>query len=67
MTDQEKIQSAIETAVKYGSIDGAHHKAWVIDRMVRILAGSEYERIVSDASAGDEGPNTYEWDTGIPP
>ena len=26
---------------KYGQIDGAHHKQWVLDQMVRILKGTE--------------------------
>lgn len=58
---------AIELAVQYGGIDGAHHKAWVIDQMVRVLAGDEYEQIVTDAKAGEDGPDTYEWDEGIAP
>jgi hypothetical protein len=60
-------ESAIEVAVKYGGIDGAHHKAWVIDQMVRILAGSDYDKVVADAKSGEDGPDTYEWDTGIAP
>lgn len=45
-TEKERISDAIEMAVMYGGIDGAHHKNWVIDQMVRILAGDDYERIV---------------------
>jgi len=30
---------AIELAVRFGGIDGDHHKAWVIDQMVRALTG----------------------------
>lgn len=67
MSDQEKIQNAIEMAVKYGGIDGAHHKDWVIDQMVRILAGDNYEQVVKEACDGEDGPNTYDWDTGIAP
>jgi hypothetical protein len=36
---EQRIQSAIELAVRYGGIDGAHHKTWVIDQMVRALTG----------------------------
>jgi hypothetical protein len=67
MTDRRRIEAAIELAVKYGGIDGAHHKNWVIDQMVRALAGDDYARIVTEAKEGDYGPNTYEWDEGIPP
>lgn len=33
------VVRALELAVKYGGIDGDHHKAWVIDQMVRRLTG----------------------------
>lgn len=67
MTLEERIQAAIDLAVQYGGIDGAHHKTWVIDQMVRALAGDRYEQIVKDAKAGEDGPDTYEWDEGIAP
>jgi hypothetical protein len=63
----DKNREALELAIQYGQIDGAHHKAWVIDQMVRALAGDGYEKVVADACAGDEGPYTYSWDEGIPP
>lgn len=63
----DQIDQAIEIAVKYGGIDGDHHKAWVIDQMVRILAGDNYEQIVKDACDGEDGPDTYDWEVGIPP
>ncbi len=64
---QARIQEAIDLCVQYGGIDGAHHKDWVLDQMVRKLAGDRYEQIVKDACAGDDGPNTYTWDCGIAP
>lgn len=67
MTDAERIKQAITLAVQYGSIDGAHHKMWVIDQMVRALAGDRYETVVAEATAGEDGPDTYEWDCGIAP
>jgi hypothetical protein len=67
MTDNEKIEKAIELAVIYGGIDGAHHKDWLIDQMVRALAGDKYDQIVADACAGEDGPNTFTWDCGIAP
>lgn len=66
MTDREKIEAAIEIAFQYGGIDGAHHKAWVIDQMLRVLA-DDYNALVRDACDGEDGPNTYEWDEGIAP
>lgn len=67
MDASKRIESAIEIAVRFGGIDGAHHKTWVIDQMVRALAGEDYARIVRDACAGEDGPDTYEWDEGIAP
>jgi hypothetical protein len=67
MTDEQPIEAALRLAREYGGIDGAHHKAWVIDQMVRALTGDNYERFVADARAGEDGPNTYAWDVGIAP
>lgn len=36
---EDRVIAALEIAVKYGSVDGAHHKTWVIDQMVRALTG----------------------------
>lgn len=66
-TEKNKIDEAIELAVQYGGIDGSHHKDWVIDQMVRILAGDDYESIVANAKAGEDGPETYSWEEGIAP
>lgn len=63
----KRIDDAINIAVRYGGNDGSHHKAWVIDQMVRKLAGDEYEQIVTDAKSGEDGPDTYEWDEGVAP
>lgn len=67
MKNKDVMDLAIEMAVRYGGIDGAHHKAWVIDQMVRILAGSDYAQVVKDACDGEDGPDTYEWNVGIAP
>lgn len=91
MSEQERIAKALDFAVNLGGVDGAHHKTWVIDQMVRALTGcpmvkctaidcrgksydfeaqgesEEYAKLVADAKAGEDGPETYEWDVGIPP
>jgi hypothetical protein len=67
MAEVDRIHKAIDLAVRYGGIDGAHHKAWVIDQMVRELSGDRYEKIVADARDGEDGPETYDWDCGIAP
>lgn len=66
-TNQDIMEEAIDVAVKYGGIDGDHHKAWVIDQMVRILAGERYNDIVKEACDGENGPETYSWYVGIAP
>ncbi len=38
-TPEERIRKALAIAVAYGSNDGAHHKDWTIDQMVRALTG----------------------------
>jgi len=63
----QRIQEAIDLAVKYGGIDGDHHKAWVIDQMVRTLAVDQYDKVVADACAGEDGPDTFDWNVGTPP
>jgi hypothetical protein len=61
------VRKCLNVAQMYGSTDGAHHKAWVIDQMVRQLLGDDYDAWVHAIKAGDDGPDTYEWDTGIAP
>ena len=67
MSDKGKIEEAIAVAIQYGGIDGSHHKDWVIDQMVRILAGEDYDNIIKEACFGEDGENTYSWETGIAP
>jgi hypothetical protein len=64
---EKRIADALEIAVQFGGIDGAHHKDWVIDQMVRALAGDRYDALVAEAKAGEDGPETYEWEVGIAP
>ena len=63
----KRMEEALKIAREYGQTDGAHHKMWVIDQMVRALTGDGYEKWVKCYSKGEDGPETYEWDTGIAP
>ncbi len=63
----DNVQKAIDIAIRFGGIDGAHHKDWVIDQIVRTLTGANYERIIKEACDGEDGPETYGWETGIAP
>ncbi len=91
MSEADRIKAAIEVAIQYGGIDGDHHKAWVIDQMLRQLTGcpkvqrtaldcrnesytyealgesQEYTDLIAAACDGEDGPETYGWDAGIPP
>ena len=64
---QDKIAGALEIALRYGQTDGDHHKAWVIDQMVRAMTGANYDMWVRHACYGADGPDTYDWDCGVPP
>jgi hypothetical protein len=62
-----RVSEALDVALCCGGIDGGHHKAWVIDQMVRHLAGDGYAAWVAVARDGEDGPETYYWDEGIAP
>lgn len=55
-TDQ--IGKALEIAMSYGGIDGAHHKTWVIDQMVRALTGCPM--VEKSATDCNDKPYSYE-------
>jgi hypothetical protein len=59
----KRAKEALEIAADYGQYDGAYHKMWVIDQIVRTLTGDEYDAWVEDYC--DDGE--YEWDTGVAP
>ena len=54
--DDSPTARALRLIGEYGWTQGAHHKQWVIDQVLRLLAGAEYERIAAD-----------DWDRGIAP
>ncbi len=66
MTPEERRKKALDLIFQYGGIDGGHHKEWLIDQMVRVLA-IDYDKFVKDFQDGEDGPETYEWNTGIAP
>lgn len=43
--DTTPVELALEFIRKDGGIDGAHHKAWVLDQVARILHGSPIENL----------------------
>jgi hypothetical protein len=53
-----RIPAALDIAAQFGGIDGDHHKAWVIDQMVRALTGCP---VVTKTFPDDNRPGqTYE-------
>lgn len=47
---ERTIADAIELLFHASQIDGAHHKAWVIDQALRILTGANYPQAVAEYS-----------------
>ena len=66
MAPQARIRKAMDLIEQYGWIDGAHHKQWVLDQIVRCLT-ADYKKWAKAMRAGEDGPDTYEWDEGIAP
>lgn len=60
---KEVIDKVRNIAYEYGQIDGAHHKTWVIDQMIRELLGTEYDNFIKEYEEDGE----YTWDIGIAP
>lgn len=64
----KKITGALVVAEDFGGIDGADHKAWIIDQMVRCLTGDYYEDWVTQVCSGPERESAlYQWNVGIAP
>jgi hypothetical protein len=66
---EEQVVNALDIILQYGGIEGDHHRAWVIDQVVRALLGTEdeYQKWVKNYCDGEDGPDTYGWDEGIAP
>ena len=63
----KQIKKALDLIFEYGQIDGGHHKAWVIDQIVRILIKDKYDEWVKNYIYDEETGDTYTWDKGIAP
>lgn len=69
MKSDARVIVALDIIDNYGGIDGAHHKQWVLDQVLRALCGDAdtYAEWIRRHKAGDDGPETYDWDEGIAP
>lgn len=76
----ERIQTAVYIIGTWGEVDGAHHKMWVLDQVLRVLLGGEDSGgYVPDYTASPEyistiqewecpeGYHEWDWDKGIVP
>lgn len=69
----ERVEDALAQIREFGGIDGAHHKQWLLDQIVRTLTDAtkddqdDYLAWLAAYENGSDGPNTYTWDTGIAP
>ena len=62
----KKEFEVLDFIAEWGGIDGGHHKQWVLDQLVRILA-DDYDKWINEWQDGEDGPLTYLWDEGIAP
>lgn len=74
MSPEDRMSDAIDEAVavaeRYGGIDGAHHKQWVIDQMLRaLMSPARYAEFVRARTVGPKGEPGYygPWDEGVAP
>lgn len=67
MLDCRWSHAKIATFIIQANFDGAHHKQWVLDQILRYIAQENYDKLIAWANDGEDGPNTYSWDEGIAP
>lgn len=65
----DRIKEAMDLIERYGMIDGAHHKQWLIDQIARTLLREGYTtwRYAYDTYTDKEGDTYQKWDEGIAP
>jgi len=66
-TLENRANNTVYVAQSFAQIDGAHHKMWTIDKMLRELLGKDgYVQFVKVYEEPYEGVK-HEWETGIAP
>lgn len=63
-TPRERSEAALNIIYRFGTIDGAHHKQWVLDQVVRLLLDDKEVYARWKAGFTNQG---YWWDEGIAP
>lgn len=71
---KQRIDEALDIAFEYSQVDGNHHKAWVIDQMVRKLLGDDYKAWIEKYMFDGQDPveavqneNNFIWEIGAAP
>ncbi len=71
MTDKyyyDNLSPSLKLIWDYGGIDGAHHKQWLLDQILRLQLGVMYPMWVDEYENLDEnGDREYTWDVGSAP
>lgn len=62
---RRRLNAALSIAVDHIFYDGAHHKQYGLDQIVRIISGEKYSELVASETVGEDGPDTFVWDEGI--
>jgi len=57
-------QEAVKLILRFGEIDGSHHKQWVLDQVLRILFRQNYKKEMKEFNSD---PEYSKWDEGIAP
>lgn len=65
VAEEHVVNVAIQVALDHAQCEEQQHRTWVIDQMVRILAGENYDRVIEKYAA--EHGLLYDWDTGVSP
>lgn len=63
-----RIADALSMAVRYPATDGEHHKAWIVDQVVRRLTGClDDGEVTAEYLRFREEEDDWDWDEGIAP
>ena len=70
MKSKEKLAEIMNLITRH-NCDGGHHKQWLLDQVVRVVQGNNYEQWrydfeYSDGEGGYADEPIYSWDEGIP-
>lgn len=57
-----QVKKAADFFLEHGTVEGAHHKMWVIDQGLAILLGEAYHKAIQDHLADGN-----DWNEGVAP